>query len=131
MKSDLWEGGHHIPFIARWPSRIEPGVTNNQLISLTDLLATCADITGYKLPYNAGEDSFSHLNAFLGEKDYQGARRHLVMQSHDGRYAIREDNWKFILSKGSGGWSDEGNPEDPDIQLYDLEWRHRGTTQPV
>ena len=121
MKSDLWEGGHHIPFIARWPSHIEPGVTNNQLVSLTDLMATCADITGFKLPYNAGEDSFSHLPAFLGGQDYQGARKHLVMQSHDGRYAIREDNWKLILSKGSGGWSEEGKPDDPDIQLYDLE----------
>jgi arylsulfatase A-like enzyme len=84
-------------------------------------MATCAEIVNVSLPYQAGEDSFSHLPAFLGEKDYEGARKHLVMQSFDGRYAIREGNWKLVLSKGSGGWSEAGGPDDPDIQLYDLE----------
>ncbi|MBS0000771.1 MAG: arylsulfatase [Cyclobacteriaceae bacterium] len=121
MKSDLWEGGHHVPFIARWPAHIQPGSENSQLVSLTDLMATCADLVNIPLPYNAGEDSFSHLPALIGENNHEGAREHLVMQSFDGKFAVREGNWKLILSKGSGGWSDAGTADDPDIQLYDLE----------
>jgi arylsulfatase A len=120
MKSDLWEGGHHIPFIARWPGRIEPGSVSNQLICLTDLLATCADLVNIELPYNAGEDSFSHLPAFMGKENEPGSRNNLIMQSFDGRYAIRDGDWKLILARGSGGWSDPGTPGDPEIQLYDL-----------
>ncbi len=121
MKSDLWEGGHHIPMIVRWPDQVEAGTRNDQLVSLTDLLATCADITGVELPYNAGEDSFSHLPAMMGQEDYPGARTDLVMQSFDGQYAIREGKWKLILAKGSGGWTEPGDPGDPEVQLYDLE----------
>ena len=73
------------------------------------------------MPYNAGEDSFSHLPAFLGETSYEGARRHLVMQSFDGQFAVRDGYWKLILARGSGGWTDPGKPDDPEIQLYDLE----------
>jgi arylsulfatase A len=80
MKSDLWEGGHHVPFIARWPETIEAGVENPQLLCLTDLMATCAEIVNVSLPYHFGEDSFSHLPAFLGEIEYEGARKNLVMQ---------------------------------------------------
>ena len=120
MKSDLWEGGHHIPYIARWPEKIEAGSVNHQLVSLTDLLATCADLVDISLPFNAGEDSRSHLPAFFGEENYPGSRENLVMQSFDGQYAIREGEWKLIMARGSGGWSYEGGPEDPDIQLYNL-----------
>jgi arylsulfatase A len=120
MKSDLWEGGHHIPYIARWPQKIKSGSVNHQLVSLTDLLATCADLVNITLPYNSGEDSQSHLPAFLGEENYPGSRGNLVMQSFDGQYAIREGEWKLIMARGSGGWSYEGEPEDPDIQLYNL-----------
>jgi arylsulfatase A-like enzyme len=121
MKSDLWEGGHHIPFIARWPDKIKPGTRNGQLVCLTDLLATCADMVNIDLPYNTGEDSFSHLPAFFGESQYEDAREHLVMQSFDGQFAIREGNWKLILARGSGGWTYDGEPDDPPVQLYKLD----------
>jgi len=120
MKSDLWEGGHHIPFIARWPAEIEAGSVSDQLVSLTDLLATCADLVNIPLPYNAGEDSYSHLPAFMGNQQYPGSRQSLIMQSFDGQYAIREHDWKLILARGSGGWSFAGSPEDPEEQLYNL-----------
>jgi arylsulfatase A-like enzyme len=119
MKSDVWEGGHHIPLIARWPGKIKAGGSSDQLVCLTDLLATCADIIDYDLPYNAGEDSYSHLHALLGEESDQ-ARSQLVMQSIQGMYAIRKDNWKLILGRGSGGWSYEGDESEPEGQLYDL-----------
>ena len=119
MKSDLWEGGHHIPLIVRWPGKVEPGSSSNQLVSLTDLLATCADIVDYKLPYNAAEDSYSHLSDLIGGSN-DNSRDGLVMQSFSGEYAIREGNWKLILCRGSGGWTYEGAPDEPEGQLYDL-----------
>ncbi len=63
-KSQLWEGDHREPFIARWPSRIKSGVSSD-LICLIDLAATAAAIVGYQLPANAAPDSFSrHCLAF-------------------------------------------------------------------
>lgn len=120
MKSDLWEGGHHIPYIAKWPEKIEAGSISDQLVSLTDLLATCADLVNIPLPYNAGEDSYSHLPALHGKLQYHGNRQNLVMQSFDGQYSIRDGEWKLILARGSGGWTYAGSPEDPAMQLYNL-----------
>jgi arylsulfatase A-like enzyme len=119
MKSDVWEGGHHIPFIARWPGIISNGSSSDQLVCLTDLMATCADIVDYDLPFNSAEDSYSHLHALLGEENHQ-ARDQLVMQSISGMYSIRKDNWKLILGRGSGGWTYEGEKHEPEGQLYDL-----------
>ena len=69
VKRDQWEGGHRVPFIARWPGKISAGSNANQTICLTDLLATAAAITEFKLPNNAGEDSFNFLPTLLGSKD--------------------------------------------------------------
>jgi arylsulfatase A len=123
-KSDIWDGGHRVPFLVRWPARIMPQSSSPQLICLTDFLATCADILGVKLPDDAGEDSVSILPALLGQ-DNAPLREAVVHHSIDGRFAIRKDNWKLELCTGSGGW---GNPSDaqakqaglPDFQLYDL-----------
>ena len=65
-KGDIWEGGHREPFIVRWPGHVQAGSTNDSLVCLNDLFATCADIVGDKLPDNAAEDSFSFLPAALG-----------------------------------------------------------------
>ena len=119
MKSDVWEGGHHIPFIARWPGKIDGGSKSDQLVCLTDLIATCAEIVDYQLPYNSAEDSFSHLDALMGVDNKEG-RDQLVCQSVSGMYSIRKDNWKLILGRGSGGWTYEGKPGEPEGQLYDL-----------
>jgi len=119
MKSDVWEGGHHIPMIVRWPGKIESGGSSNQLVCLTDLMATCADIVDFDLPFNSAEDSYSLLPALIGEQSDR-LRDQLVMQSINGMYSIRKDNWKLILGRGSGGWSYDGDKNEPEGQLYDL-----------
>lgn len=123
-KSDIWDGGHRIPFIARWPDRVRAGSRSDQTICLTDLMATCADILGAKLPDNAGEDSVSILPALLGT-DKAPLRGSVVHHSINGSFAIRQGNWKLELCADSGGWSDPkpGSKEAkglPDTQLYDL-----------
>jgi arylsulfatase A-like enzyme len=123
-KADIFEGGHRIPFIARWPGKIKAGSNNDSLISLNDLVATCAEIVGGKLPADAGEDSVSLLPALLGEIS-KPTRETLVHHSVNGSFAIREKNWKLVLCADSGGWSaPRPNSADakelPAVQLYDL-----------
>lgn len=123
-KADVWEGGHRVPFLVRWPGKVKPGSQSTQLVCLTDLIATCAEVLGAKLPDNAGEDSVSILPALLGA-DEAPLREAVVHHSISGRFAIRQAQWKLALCPGSGGW---GKPDDaqatkqslPEVQLYDL-----------
>ena len=121
-KSDAWDGGHRIPCIARWPGAIEPGSICGQLVCLSDLMATCADIVGDALPDSAGEDSFSMLSLFRHPDE--PVRDHVVHHSIDGKFAIRDGEWKLVLCPGSGGWThpDREAAEQglPLVQLYDL-----------
>jgi arylsulfatase A-like enzyme len=121
-KADIWEGGHRVPLIVRWPGKVKPGTASDALVCLTDFMATCADLTGAKLPASAGEDSVSFLPVLRGEA---GARTTLVSHSIAGHFAIRSGNMKLCLTPGSGGWSvpKPGSAEEkelPDAQLYDL-----------
>jgi arylsulfatase A-like enzyme len=102
VKRDQWEGGHRVPFIARWPGKIKPGSTSAQTICLTDLMATAAAITGAKLPNNAAEDSFNILPALLG-KAKNPVREFTLHQTISLALAIRGGDWKYLDHKGSGG----------------------------
>lgn len=121
-KSDAWDGGHRIPFLARWPAAIAPGSTCDQLACLSDLMATCADILGAPLPGHAGEDSVSLLPLFRDPA--ATVREHVVHHSIDGKFAIRDREWKLVLCPGSGGWTynDAKAVRDglPLVQLYNL-----------
>jgi arylsulfatase A-like enzyme len=124
-KADIWEGGHRVPFIARWPGRIAAGSRSDQLICLTDLLATCAELTGTPLPAHAGEDSESFLPALLGQARAP-LREAVVHHSINGLFSIRQGPWKLALCPASGGWSKPGDAEarqagSPALQLYNLE----------
>lgn len=123
-KADIFEGGHRVAFIARWPAVIKAGTTSEQTICHTDLLATAADITGFKLPANAGEDSTSILPLMKQETTDQ-VREGTVHHSVNGSFAIRSGKWKLCFCPGSGGWSTPRPPKArqdklPNVQLYDL-----------
>lgn len=127
-KSDIWDGGHRIPFLVRWPGKIKPGSRSDQIVGLWDLMATCADILHAKLPPNAGEDSVSLLPAFLGE-DREPLHADNAIVNHsggNGRFALRQGKWKLELCPGSGGWGRPGDLEAlreglPPIQLYNMQ----------
>ena len=103
VKRDNWEGGHRVPFIARWKGNIAPGSTSAQTISLTDLLATCAAITGTTLPDNAAEDSFNLLPVLLGKDGGKPVRDYTLHQTISLALAIRQGPWKYLDHRGSGG----------------------------
>lgn len=104
QKADIYEGGHRIPFIARWPGKIKPGSVSDQVLCTTDLLATLSGIVDKDLPDGAGEDSYNMLPAFTGKAQKQ-IRDYTVHHSLNGFFAIRKGQWKLTTSLGSGGFT--------------------------
>ncbi len=122
-KADIWDGGHRVPFILRWPDIIKAGSQTQHITCLTDLMATCAEITGAKLPDNAGEDSFSFLPLLKGED--KPIRETVIHHSISGLFSLRNREWKLEICPGSGGWSSPKDGEAlkaglPPIQLYNM-----------
>lgn len=123
-KADIYEGGHRIPLIVRWPEMIRPKTRTKEPVCLSDLMATVAEITGYQLADHEAEDSVSHVpiwqNSLTGP-----LHEAIVHHSIDGSFSIRQGRWKLELCPGSGGWSHpvpgEEKEDDPKFQLYDLE----------
>jgi len=101
-KADIWEGGHHVPFFARWHGKVEAGSQCTRIITHTDLFATAAEVAGVKIPWGAAADSYSYLPLLVG-KEKQYSRPPIVHHSSSGMFAIREGDWKLILGNGSGG----------------------------
>ncbi len=116
MKADIHEGGHRVPFIARWPGVIEAGSTTDELVVHTDFFATLADFTGTR---HRAIDSFSMLPVLYGGSS---TRKEAVHQSIHGMLAIRQEGWKLIDGQGSGGFTNvEIPPDAPPRQLYNLD----------
>jgi arylsulfatase A len=122
-KADIWEGGHRVPFIVRWPGTGRPGGVCERLVGLNDLLATCGEIVGERLPATAGEDSISFLPALRDPKNGK-TRTDMVQHSVQGEFAIREGDWKLMPARGSGGFSVprqvKPKPGEAAGQLYNL-----------
>ncbi|MCC8153581.1 MAG: arylsulfatase, partial [Tannerellaceae bacterium] len=125
-KADLYEGGHRIPCLVRWPAGITPH-TVEQTICLTDFYATFATICGYDLQPSEGEDSYNFLPVWQNENTKQTIREATVSHSITGDFTIRKGEWKVLFSPHSGGWSYPSPDSDkevikalPNVQLYNL-----------
>jgi arylsulfatase A len=109
MKRDGWEGGHRVPFIARWPGRIPPERSSAQLTNTTDIFATLASMVDYRLRDDVATDSFDMLPAMLGwQQENQSIRPHLLTQSFRGEFQLRQGHWKYLDHQGSGGNNYDG-----------------------
>lgn len=124
MKADIFEAGHRVPMLVRWPGKISPGSKSSATVCLTDVLATLADITGQKIPTGAGEDSYSLLPLFSAKTTSGFKRPYTIHHSADGKFAIRQGDWKYVSSLGSGGFTlpktIQPGPGEPTGQLYNL-----------
>lgn len=130
-KADIYEGGHRVPFIARWDGKVTAGSVSDDPICLVDFFATCADIVGQPIADTAAEDSVSILPVLLGTAD-RPVREAVVHHSINGSFAIRQGDWKLNLCPGSGGWSsprpprknsDGTNPDEVNAEkLQNWEW---------
>jgi arylsulfatase A-like enzyme len=119
-KTDIWEGGHRVPFIATWPKAVKSHQVYRGAVSTTDVFATVADVLNVKYPDSAGEDSWSFLPALKGVSadKFKGQAR--IFHSINGTFAIRKGKWKLVTGKGSGGRG-KGVKTSLPGQLYDLE----------
>lgn len=124
QKADIYEGGHRIPFIARWPGKIKQGSVSDQVMCTTDLLATLSGIIGKDVPNGSGEDSYNLLPAFI-DNPQKSIRDYTVHHSLNGFFAIRKAQWKLTTSLGSGGFTKPAEIEpkigQPGATLYNLE----------
>jgi|GEM_PF-135529 len=135
QKADIWEGGHRVPFIARWPKHIAASSTNDSLVGLQDIFTTIADLNSQTPDANQvkqvgqAEDSISFLPQLLG-KTNPNPRKSLVHHSGAGMFALRSGNWKLIDGLSSGGFTKPqvglAQTATPEVnqapgQLYDLE----------
>ncbi|RYD56964.1 MAG: arylsulfatase [Verrucomicrobiaceae bacterium] len=124
-KADVYEGGHRVPFVVRWPDVVKAGSHSSATICLNDFFATAADAAGKlsNIPASAAEDSFTLMPLLKGTDGY--ARAFTIHHSVNGSFAIRQGDWKLCLCSDSGGWSNPkpGSPEAKEaypVQLFDL-----------
>jgi arylsulfatase A len=99
LKRDTWEGGHRVPFIIKWPGIIKSGTVSREVINQVDLMATLAEIVGYKLPSEAAEDSYNLLPLLQRKADAKDIREATVQNTFKDQYAIRKGDWVLIDSK--------------------------------
>ena len=105
-KGSLYEGGHRVPFVLRWPKQIQGGTINNNLVCLTDIFATVASFMGDSLPQNVAEDSYNVLPTIM---ENQVVRTAIVHHDFSGNFAIRKNHWKLITQGVKGA-----------VELFDL-----------
>ena len=118
-KADIWEAGHRVPFIVRWPETIEPNKVSSQTVSVTDIMATLADIVGYAA--ETGEDSFSLMPILTGNSE-EISRPPVINHSFDGMFALRKGPWKMVFGNGSSGRQvPQGSPFTKPYQLFNLD----------
>ena len=104
FKFGVWEGGHRVPMIVRWPGRVKAGTTSNQLIGNVDMLATFAALTGQTLDQTQQADSINMQPAFVDEPR-EPIRDHLILAPHKGTHlSVRQGKWMYIPARGSGGF---------------------------
>lgn len=126
LKRDLWEGGHRVPFVVRWPGVVAAGGVSAALTSQVDLMATLAAITGFKLPAGTAEDSHDLLAVWKSRAP--SPRRAIVHNTQVNNYAVRQDQWVLVAAKTGGvsrvpPWFDTENSYQANVhpgELYDL-----------
>jgi len=109
-KHSEWEGGFREPFLVRWPGQVPAGTVSDQVICLTDMLATFAGILQTPLPKGNAEDSFDVLRAFTEAKPGAPVRDHVILQSADATYDLRMGDWKLIERADAPGFESVRNP---------------------
>jgi arylsulfatase A-like enzyme len=124
-KGTLFEGGHRVPFIARWPGKIKAGTESNALITLLDMPATFATLAETQLPPNAAPDSINVLATILGNPTFKAERDMFIAHNGGikGPFAIRHGSWKFIQpTRGGYGKTAKGEDKKPPTpaQLFNL-----------
>lgn len=98
LKRDAYEGGHHVPFMVKYPGVTMAGTVNDALVSQIDIMATLASVVGYDLPdKNAAEDSHDLLPLLKGQ--VKSIRTSHIHNTFDHTWAFREGDWVLVTGK--------------------------------
>jgi arylsulfatase A-like enzyme len=120
-KADIWEAGHRVPLLVRWPGVVSHGARSDATVCLTDLFATLAEAVGQPVDTGTAEDSESMWAAWKGDASWRRAVP-VVHHSVAGMFAVRDGRWKLVAGNGSGGREKPtGKPFEPPYQLFDLQ----------
>jgi arylsulfatase A-like enzyme len=114
FKFDAWEGGHRVPFIARWPGKIPAGSVSDQLVCQVDFLATFAALTGAKLAPGDARDSLNLLPALTGTPAPAIRNELVISPNRNTHLALRVGQWIYIGARGGGGFGGT-KPGDHDL----------------
>ncbi len=118
-KGDIWEGGHRVPLIVRWPGKIKAASKSDQMVCLTDLFATTAELISTTLPSDGAQDSFSFLGAATDQQSDWPSRTTMINHSNFGEFAYRNKNWKLVYRMSNKNLQQSrGKPTI--AELYDL-----------
>lgn len=112
----VYEGGTRVPLIALWPNHIAHRVSD-RMFCLTDVLRTCAAVTGAKVPAGVGRDSLNQLPELLGTSDKQ-IRSSVVQQGISGAFAVRQGPWKYIPANAGASAGGMGSGADPNDKRF-------------
>ena len=96
LKRDVWEGGHHVPFIVKWPNKVKAGSVSKEVISQIDIMATVADAVGIELPAGSAPDSYSMLPVLKGESLDTPLREVTIHNTYANKWGIRKGDWLYI-----------------------------------
>lgn len=96
LKVDIWEGGHRVPMIIKWPGHIEAGSVSDKLISQIDYMSTLAAATGINLPEGVAPDSYNFLPTLLGETYDFPEREVLIHNTYEAKWAVRKNDWLYM-----------------------------------
>jgi len=139
-KGQIYEGGHRVPLIVRWPGHVNPGSLSDETVCMTDFMATFSDMLKESLPANAGEDSYSLLPVILQKPYDKPLRESTVHHSGAGAFAIRKGDWKLIFGEVEHGempgdpatWFEKGSlfnlKEDP-YETHNLYGEYPGVVE--
>ncbi len=127
LKRDIYEGGHHVPYIIKWPGVAKPGRVSDALVSQIDLMATLASIVGFDLTSDSAEDSHDLVPLLKGEQEQ--VRTTHVHNTSPNQYAIRHEDWLLINTKTgyvsgrNDAWEerhDYSQDDNQPVELYNL-----------
>ena len=115
-KGDIYEGGHRVPTVIRWPNKIRSGTTSNRTIILADFFATYSEMLGIAVKKSSAVDSVSFYGELVGLTCEN--RSAIVMHDFEGRFAIRDNNMKLAFTQDTNRLNKAASLQK--WQLYDL-----------